>query len=223
MVNIRKKQMMVRMSNWKALAGGIINKMETRKSIIVKSIIMENCLKKSKKIIASDIKEKVERNVHEKSEAILKNWETMVKFESKRCFSMVELCVTTKRIWSVSIKNIGDGIFKYIRDKLEKERIEAQKRRIKRLRQKCRTLIKKRSMENIVKSIKQTKIILKCSELWGIFEEQLRGCGKIMLGKLYNIRDSTTKKREKLNEMLVLNASRSKEWVQKAAEKYNRR
>jgi hypothetical protein len=175
MSKIRKKQM-------EAFANGLVCKMKTRRNIVNKSIVMESCLKKSKKIIANVIKENVKLSICERRKGIQRKWEMIVKLESKKCFSIVELCVTIRRIWSDNIKRAGDGRIKYIRDKLEKERIEAPKRRIKRLRQKCRMLFKKRSMENMTRHLKQAKVSLECSEIWNMFEEQIgqNDVGKIM-------------------------------------------
>jgi hypothetical protein len=215
MINIRKSKLEISEANWKIIAYDLIGKLKARKSIIIKSVKLENLLKISKKMITSVMKEKIRISLDERKKVILEKWEKVIKLNNRKIFRKVELYVSTKKMWSETVK--------FIRDRLEKERIEAEKRKIKRLKQKWRKLVKKEIIKKRITSLKQAKNKLKLSEEWGMFKEQICLIGVIIKIQIDDQSNRTQQKRKLLKDMIKTNAMNLKSWFQLVKEKYDRK
>jgi hypothetical protein len=96
----------------------------------------------------------------------------MVTGEVKKCFSVVKLKVTLENIWSKVTGDVGRKIVGFVRDKLEREREEMHKRKVKRLRQKWKTLMKKNKLKETIKDIKKVKTKEVRTKVWGILKAE---------------------------------------------------
>jgi hypothetical protein len=161
------------------------------------------------------LSEKINQAVEERREIVQGNWSRLVSGEVKKCFSVVKLKVMLSNIWSEVSVSVNRKVVDFIRDKLEREREEIHKRKVKRMRQKWKTLMKKSKLRDTIKKIELTRTKDIWTEAWGNFENRMKRYGEIMQRRIHTYRTETMNKRKTLSEMLIDNAQNLKKLLRK--------
>jgi hypothetical protein len=159
MSKIRKNQSERSIANWEFLFHHeCIRREKIEKNVYGKNKLMKWNLVKSRRIIAETLSTKINQAVEARKEIIQENWNRLVSGEVKKCFSVVKLKVMLGNIWSEAINGVSRKIVGFVRDKLEREREEIHNRKVKRLRQKWKTLMKKNKLKEAIKDIKKARM-----------------------------------------------------------------
>jgi hypothetical protein len=211
MARIRKSQSERNIANWEYLFNhNCIMKKKIKRNVYVNNKIMKSNLEKSKKMIAGILSAKVNQAIEIKNEAVQGNWNRMISGEVKKCFSVVKLKVTLENIWSGVTDGVNRKVVDFVRDKLEKEEAEMHKRKVKRLRQKWKAMMKKNMIKETVKDSRKAEMKMVWTKSWVDLESRLRNHGELMLQRIREYSTKMMEKRRNLSEMLINKAQKLK-------------